>query len=281
MRNIPDSLSFLAGPPFFAGPGIRAIVAAVYTQMQRLPLVTAHDGCEGTAPHTLRSIRSALAAGADVVEIDIRLTQDGVVVLEHDAALTVDGERLKLCGLTFEELERCQRQGRIAERGPEARITRLEEVLAELQGGSSILNLDVKEDEVVEPALQLLESSLMRSRVVFSGCEPSRARRLSSHHQKYQVLLNADEEQYRRGSLDYEAFVHELCEAAVDARCCGVNVYHTFCREQLIDYAARRFLPVSAWTVDEPQQMRFLLDAGVHSITTHRVSLLRSLMGST
>lgn len=246
--------------------------------MERLPLVTAHDGCEGAPSHTLQAVESALEAGADVVEIDIRLTHDGVVVLAHDPMLTIDGNSSKLCGLTFEELDRCQRQGRIAERGPESRITRLEEVLTVMRSSSSILNLDVKEDEVIDPTLALLESNHMRSRVVFSGCELPRARRLSSHHQKYQVLLNADEGQYLRGSVDYDAFAHELCESAVEARCCGINVYHTFCREHLIDYAARRFLPVSAWTVDEPEQMRFLLRAGVHSITTHRVSLLRSLM---
>ena len=248
--------------------------------MQRLPLVTAHDGCEGTQPHTLQSIERALETGADVVEIDIRLTHDGVVILEHDPMLTVDGESAKLFGLTFDELDRFQRQGRIAERGPESRITRLEEVLEVLRTGASVLNLDVKEDAVIDPALALLESNSMRDRVVFSGCELPRARRLSSHNQKYQVLLNADDGQYLRGAADYEAFARELCEAAVEARCCGINVYHTFCRERLIDYAARRFLPVSAWTVDDPEQMRFLLGAGVHSITTHRVSLLRSLMSS-
>ena len=37
--------------------------------------------------NTLLSLRSALALGADVVEIDVRLTRDGVPVLLHDATL--------------------------------------------------------------------------------------------------------------------------------------------------------------------------------------------------
>lgn len=37
--------------------------------------------------NTLPSVRSALHKGADVVEVDVRLTRDGVPVLLHDATL--------------------------------------------------------------------------------------------------------------------------------------------------------------------------------------------------
>lgn len=37
--------------------------------------------------NTLPSIRSAFARGADAVEVDVRLTRDGVPVLLHDASL--------------------------------------------------------------------------------------------------------------------------------------------------------------------------------------------------
>lgn len=37
--------------------------------------------------NTLASLRSALEQGADAVEIDVRLTRDGVPVLLHDSTL--------------------------------------------------------------------------------------------------------------------------------------------------------------------------------------------------
>ncbi len=37
--------------------------------------------------NTIDSLRSALEQGADAVEIDVRLTRDGVPVLLHDATL--------------------------------------------------------------------------------------------------------------------------------------------------------------------------------------------------
>lgn len=58
------------------------------------PLVSAHRGASATAPeNTLAALRAALAAGADMAEIDVQLSRDGVLVLMHDDTLerTTDG----------------------------------------------------------------------------------------------------------------------------------------------------------------------------------------------
>ena len=58
------------------------------------PLVSAHRGFSAAAPeNTLAALRAALAAGADVAEIDVQLSRDGVLVLMHDRTLerTTDG----------------------------------------------------------------------------------------------------------------------------------------------------------------------------------------------
>ncbi|TXS06587.1 hypothetical protein EAO73_11150 [Streptomyces sp. col6] len=55
--------------------------------------------------NTLSSIRSALERGADAVEIDVRVTRDGVPVLLHDATLDrLWGHDLRLDRLTHQEL---------------------------------------------------------------------------------------------------------------------------------------------------------------------------------
>lgn len=58
------------------------------------PLVLAHRGGAHEAPEsTLFAYRSALAAGADVLEVDLRATSDGALVVLHDddVARTTDG----------------------------------------------------------------------------------------------------------------------------------------------------------------------------------------------
>jgi glycerophosphoryl diester phosphodiesterase len=61
--------------PLLAGPG-------------RGPFISAHRGFSDAAPeNTLPALEAALAAGADVAEIDVKLTSDGHLVLMHDATL--------------------------------------------------------------------------------------------------------------------------------------------------------------------------------------------------
>ena len=60
----------------------------------RLPLVTSHAACKGHAPeNTLAGIETAIALGADAIEIDVHCTSDGVPVLIHDETVdrTTDG----------------------------------------------------------------------------------------------------------------------------------------------------------------------------------------------
>ena len=52
------------------------------------PLVIAHRACPNHAPeNSLLGIQRAAALGADVVEVDVRLTLDGRPVLLHDRTL--------------------------------------------------------------------------------------------------------------------------------------------------------------------------------------------------
>ncbi|WP_240645733.1 glycerophosphodiester phosphodiesterase family protein [Georgenia sp. SYP-B2076] len=81
MSAAPAPLPVPPGGP--AGDGVRAA-----------PLVIAHRGNSSVAPeNTLVALESAWRAGADMVEIDLQLTRDGVAVVIHDDTVdrTTDG----------------------------------------------------------------------------------------------------------------------------------------------------------------------------------------------
>ncbi|MGL5549492.1 MAG: glycerophosphodiester phosphodiesterase family protein [Culicoidibacterales bacterium] len=48
------------------------------------PLVIAHRGAGNQPQNTMSAIETALAQGAQMIELDVQMTKDGVVVLEHD-----------------------------------------------------------------------------------------------------------------------------------------------------------------------------------------------------
>jgi glycerophosphoryl diester phosphodiesterase len=69
-------------------------------------IITGHRGALGTEPeNTLRSFRRAVADGCDEIELDLRVTADGEVVIMHDATVdrTTSGSG-EVAGLTFDEI---------------------------------------------------------------------------------------------------------------------------------------------------------------------------------
>jgi glycerophosphoryl diester phosphodiesterase len=69
-------------------------------------IVTGHRGAMGSEPeNTLRSFRRAVREGCDEVELDLRVTADGCLVVLHDATVdrTTDGTGA-VAELTFDEV---------------------------------------------------------------------------------------------------------------------------------------------------------------------------------
>ena len=46
-------------------------------------VITAHSGCEETAPNSIEHIKAAIASGAEMIEFDVR-NIGGVLLLSHD-----------------------------------------------------------------------------------------------------------------------------------------------------------------------------------------------------
>lgn len=73
--------------------------------MKNLKIV-GHRGAKGLAPeNTIASIKKALEYGVDEVEIDARVTKDGVAVLAHDECIHDDsGNKIEVATHSLEEL---------------------------------------------------------------------------------------------------------------------------------------------------------------------------------
>lgn len=114
------------------------------------PLVVAHRGCwRGSAENSLHAIEQCVDHGVDMVEIDVRRTADGELVVLHDANLD---RMTNGTGPVAEQTLRDIRDLRLrSERGgPDApltghRISTLREVL-EASRGRILVNIDAKED---------------------------------------------------------------------------------------------------------------------------------------
>ncbi len=97
-----------------------------------------HRGASGHEPeNTLRSIRRALELGANGIEIDVRLSLDGELVVFHDSRLRrITGTSGTIAGRTLAEL-------RQLDAGGGEKIPTLREVF-ELVAGRAWLNIELK-----------------------------------------------------------------------------------------------------------------------------------------
>lgn len=132
------------------GPGVRLDqLLAQFKDPQGRVFVVAHRGCWGerVPENSLASIARCIEIGADMVEIDVAVTRDGVAILMHDETL----DRTTGIEGSLNELDWAQLRGvrlRAGSGGPHApltdqRIPLLKDAL-ELARDKVLINLDVK-----------------------------------------------------------------------------------------------------------------------------------------
>jgi glycerophosphoryl diester phosphodiesterase len=127
------------------------------------PLRIGHRGAAGhVLENTLGSIEKAIELGVDYVEIDLRLTRDGHVVVLHDATVdrtTTGHGRIK--DLTLAQTQRIKtKDGQ--------HVPTLEEVL-KLTDGRVGLMLELKIRGLAKPVSEIVERSGFSSPVIYAS----------------------------------------------------------------------------------------------------------------
>ncbi len=134
----------------FAGPDALARRPESILDRLRPPLVAAHRGGAFGLPNTTVQFAASMQAGdADILEMDLRLTLDGQVVVFHDLTLDPKSE----CTGTVESKRYIDLMQCTLKNGE--RIPLFEDVL-ELVNGDRILSVEPKTDSVVIPAARLV-----------------------------------------------------------------------------------------------------------------------------
>ena len=131
----------------------------------KLPKIIGHRGCAAYAPeNTLESIQTAADLGVKWVELDVKLTRDGVPVIFHDETLerTTNGSG-NMADTLYEDLRQLEAGSWFADGFTGIKIPTLEEALDVLLERDLGLNLEIKpcpgrEVETAEVALDMLST---------------------------------------------------------------------------------------------------------------------------
>jgi glycerophosphoryl diester phosphodiesterase len=142
--------------------------------------VVGHRGNRAHAPeNTIESFAQAVAAGADAIEFDVRLTADGVAVVHHDPTVnrTTDGTG-EIARLTFEDLKRLDAGAKFSNdagrnhpyRGKGHRIPRLDEVVEAFP--SMPLLIEIKTPAASNEIRKVLEAHKAEARTLVDSSHP-------------------------------------------------------------------------------------------------------------
>jgi glycerophosphoryl diester phosphodiesterase len=240
-------------------------------------LVTAEAAADGVAENSFTAVALAHAAGAVYVESDCHLTADGVVVLFHDPDLSrVTGDPRTVADVTAAELERL-----MADRGG---LITLADALDAFP--SVRFNLDVKAKDAAVPAgrivaphgdrVLLTSFSDERRRDALAAAETAgRGIRPATSAGSATIARVLAAVALRSGALARRAL------AGVDAlqipeRQGRIRVLSP----RLIDTAHRLGVEVHVWTVNDPDDMRRLLDLGVDGLVSDHADVALAVAAS-
>lgn len=197
-------------------------------------LVIAHRTCpRDAAENSIAGIRHAARAGADAVEVDVRVTADGQPVLMHDPSLWRTTRRARRLDRTSLAEVRGLRL-----RGGEETVPTLADALAALDGQLRIA-IDVKDPAAADAVLSEVRNQGAARRVLF-WAKNSAA-----------VALAAEREPELEASLLRDAKrpdeVRQFLDDAVGAGARGISAHWSVIAPTFVDEARRRDLRVYAW----------------------------------
>ncbi|MFA5321328.1 MAG: glycerophosphodiester phosphodiesterase family protein [Smithella sp.] len=122
------------------------------------PLVAAHRGAHKDAPeNSLAAIRAASLLGADFVEVDVRHTLDGVLVLMHDSnASRTTGLDAEINTLTYAQVQQLTLLNSDSSDPETTQVPTLNEALTLASEVSVMLYVDIRtdRDDLVVAAIQ-------------------------------------------------------------------------------------------------------------------------------
>jgi len=231
--------------------------------MSQRVITIAHRGASGTRPeNTLSAFRRAIEVGADMIELDLRASADGVAVVMHDAAVdrTTDGSGA-VSELTLKQLRALDAGAWRAPDFAGERVPDLAEVVA-LTAGRIGLDLELKVAGVEEQALEAVQR-------VGDGWSF-----ISSFHDESLAQVRQLDPSVRTGLIVGinplgEDEIRRLVERVQGLGASILAASYRGITPALMEAAAAAGISVIAWTVDERDDMRRMLELGVAGIASN------------
>lgn len=225
--------------------------------------IWAHQGsAESVRPNTVAAFEAARELGADGVELDVRLTADGVLIVHHDAVLST-GEPIR-------EL----RAGVLP-----SWLPTLEQALDAC--GDMTVNVEVKTDDGIRIVSDPGQRTARASGRLCAAREHDGGRLVISAFSRR--ALDAVREEAPALELAWlvtaRALALDPVAVVVERGYAGLHSDDPMVDEGLVAAARAAGLALRVWTVDDPDRVAALAVLGVDAVITNNVVAVQSVLG--
>ena len=252
-------------------------------------MVFGHKGCGDVPENTLMSFDKGLKDGADVLEMDLRMTKDGVIVVMHDAFLEGQTNATGwVRNLTVAQLKKLDAGYRFSPdggetfpfRGQGCTVPTLEEVFKRYPCVKMNIDLKTRNPLMAKKVVDLLIKYHRADITITGSFWHNNVRRLREEMKKRCVndITCASSDEVQDDILSANAKVPPL---ASPLKVFQVPPYHQGIQVITGEFVKRAHANgryVTPWTINDEKEMESLLKLGVDGIVTDRPALARKVI---
>lgn len=240
------------------------------------PMIVAHRGFSGYYPeNTLRAFEEALKLPIDAIEIDVRRTKDGTLVVMHDEAVdrTTNGNG-HVSEFTLSEIEKLDAGSWKGKEFLGTRIPTLNETLEFIKQQTMLL-VEIKEPGTEREIIDIINHHKALKWV-----------NLVSFHSDALLSAKRTEPQISCaliGGEDIGSSDESFADFVSGTLSCGANsvmVHYTTLTPERVHYCHKHFLSIGTWTVDSRDLANRLIAMGVDAIATNRPDVVLALLAA-
>ena len=206
--------------------------------------------------NTLAGFKKAIELGANAVELDLRISADGKLIISHDDNLKkVYGKDILIKDATLSELKELT----------EGRIATLDEVLPAIKGTVEKVLVELKEAGFEKKVLDLVEKEGMRDNVII----------LSFHEDVLEQVRGLDRE--IETGLVYARYKGPI-DAALRLNAQYLVPLYRFVHRRDVAKAHKSGLKVIVWTINSKDEAILYKAKDVDGIATDKPAILKGIV---
>jgi glycerophosphoryl diester phosphodiesterase len=233
------------------------------------PKICAHRGASHKFPeNSLQAFIEAVEQKADSIEVDVRQTRDGHLVACHDFNLSrLTGCHKRLSEVTFDEFRQLKINGQES-------TASLDEIMSEAGKHVDII-LDVKENGLENKILKMISRLALEDKVIVSSFDPRIIANIKRINPEITTAFIA-------GPFSILPLATNICFYLRRVSEYIRSDYMHLCYMKILHPGFKTLsgwgYKISYWTVDNPKDIRNILNLSPESIITNRPGLARRVV---